>query len=117
MTAYLNALGLLCALGRGKAEVARRLLAGDSSGMQPHPQTIAGRSLPVGAVTGELPSLGNAPLQHVTRNNQLLLAALEEIEPDLHEAISRFGPSRVGVVMGTSTSGIQEATQGIARLT
>ncbi|MBK59164.1 MAG: beta-ketoacyl-[acyl-carrier-protein] synthase II [Pseudomonas sp.] len=117
MTAYLNALGLVCALGRGKAEVARRLLAGDSSGMQPHPQTIAGRSLPVGAVTGELPSLGNAPLQHVTRNNQLLLAALEEIEPDLHEAISRFGPSRVGVVMGTSTSGIQEATQGIARLT
>jgi 3-oxoacyl-[acyl-carrier-protein] synthase-1 len=117
MTAYLNALGLICALGRGKAEVARRLLAGDSSGMQPHPQTIAGRSLPVGAVTGELPSLGNAPLQHVTRNNQLLLAALEEIEPDLHEAISRFGPSRVGVVMGTSTSGIQEATQGIARLT
>ncbi|MDX2352082.1 beta-ketoacyl-[acyl-carrier-protein] synthase family protein [Stutzerimonas xanthomarina] len=117
MTAYLNALGLVCALGRGKAEVARRLLAGDSSDMQPHPQTIAGRSLPVGAVTGELPSLGNAPLQHVTRNNQLLLAALEEIEPDLHEAISRFGPSRVGVVMGTSTSGIQEATQGIARLT
>ncbi|MGE6531101.1 beta-ketoacyl-[acyl-carrier-protein] synthase family protein [Pseudomonas sp. NPDC077382] len=117
MTAYLNALGLICALGRGKAEVARRLLAGDSSGMQPHPQTIAGRSLPVGAVTGELPSLGNAPLQHVTRNNQLLLAALEEIEPELLAAISRFGPSRVGVVMGTSTSGIQEATQGIARLT
>ena len=117
MTAYLNALGLICALGRGKAEVARRLLAGDSSGMQPHPQTIAGRSLPVGAVTGELPSLGNAPLQHVTRNNQLLLAALEEIEPDLHDAIFRFGPSCVGVVMGTSTSGIQEATQGIARLT
>jgi len=117
MTAYLNALGLVCALGRGKAEVARRLLAGDSSGMQPHPQTIAGRSLPVGAVTGELPSLGNAPLQHVTRNNQLLLAALEEIEPELLAAISRFGPSRVGVVMGTSTSGIQEATQGIARLT
>ncbi|WP_019341311.1 beta-ketoacyl-[acyl-carrier-protein] synthase family protein [Stutzerimonas stutzeri] len=116
MTAYLNALGLICALGRGKAEVAQRLLAGDGSGMQPHPQAIAGRSLPVGAVTSELPSLGNAPLQHVTRNNQLLLAALEEIEPELHEAISRFGPGRVGVVMGTSTSGIQEATQGIARL-
>jgi 3-oxoacyl-[acyl-carrier-protein] synthase-1 len=116
MTAYLNALGLICALGRGKAEVARRLLAGDSSGMQPHPQMIAGRRLPVGAVTGELPSLADAPLQHATRNNQLLLAALDEIEHEVHEAISRFGPSRVGVVMGTSTSGIQEATQGIARL-
>ncbi|WP_417787801.1 beta-ketoacyl-[acyl-carrier-protein] synthase family protein [Stutzerimonas xanthomarina] len=116
MTAYLNALGLICALGRGKAEVAQRLLAGDGSGMQPHPQRIAGRSLPVGAVTGKLPSLADAPLQHATRNNQLLLAALDEIECEVHEAISRFGPSRVGVVMGTSTSGIQEATQGIARL-
>lgn len=116
MTAYLNALGLICALGRGKAEVARRLLAGDSSGMQTHLQMIAGRRLPVGAVTVELPSLADAPLQHATRNNQLLLAALDEIEHEVHEAISRFGPSRVGVVMGTSTSGIQEATQGIARL-
>ena len=100
MTAYLNALGLICALGRGKAEVARRLLAGDSSGMQPHPQMIAGRRLPVGAVTVELPSLADAPLQHATRNNQLLLAALDEIACEVDEAISRFGPSRVGVVMG-----------------
>ena len=29
MTAYLNALGLVCALGRDQAEVARRLFAGD----------------------------------------------------------------------------------------
>ncbi|WP_407294763.1 beta-ketoacyl-[acyl-carrier-protein] synthase family protein [Stutzerimonas zhaodongensis] len=116
MTAYLNALGLICALGRGKAEVARRLLAGDSSGMQPHPQMVAGRRLPVGAVTADLPSLGNTPQRHVTRNNRLLLAALEEIETDLQEAIIRFGPGRVGVVIGTSTSGIQEATQGIASL-
>lgn len=117
MTAYLNALGLICALGRGKADVAKCLLEGDNSGMRLHPRTIAGRSLPVGAVSGELPALVSAPLRHVTRNNQLLLAALDEIEADVHQAISRFGPSRVGVVMGTSTSGIQEAIEGIARLT
>jgi len=116
MTAYLNALGLICALGRGKAEVARRLLEGDGSGMRAAVQTIAGRHLPVGAVTGELPSLVNAPLPHVTRNNRLLLAAVEEIETELHEAIARFGPARIGVVMGTSTSGIQEAAEGIASL-
>jgi 3-oxoacyl-[acyl-carrier-protein] synthase I len=116
MTSYLNALGLICALGRGKAEVARRLLEGDSSGMQPNPQLVAGRTLPVGAVTGELPSLRDSPPRHVTRNNQLLLAAVEEIETELNEAIVRFGPARIGVVMGTSTSGIQEATLGIAGL-
>lgn len=116
MTAYLNALGLICALGRGKAEVARRLLGGDGSGMQPYPKAATGRQLPVGAVTKQLPSLADTPLQHATRNNQMLLAALEEIEADLHEAIARFGRSRIGVVMGTSTTGIQEATQGITDL-
>lgn len=116
MTAYLNALGLICALGRGKAEVARRLFEGDGSGMQPYPEPVAGRRLPVGAVSGDLPSLGVADARHLTRNNQLLLAAVEQIEDELQEAIARFGPARVGVVLGTSTTGIQEATQGITGL-
>lgn len=116
MTAYLNALGLICALGRGKAEVTRCLLEGDISGMQPYPQPVGGRQLPVGAVTGELPSLGDADSRHRTRNNQLLLAAVEQIDAELQDAIARFGPARIGVVLGTSTTGIQEATLGITGL-
>ncbi|HCA00568.1 MAG TPA: beta-ketoacyl-[acyl-carrier-protein] synthase II, partial [Pseudomonas sp.] len=46
---------VICALGSGKAEVARRLFAGDTSGMQPHTQPVAGRRLPVGAVRSALP--------------------------------------------------------------
>ncbi|MCQ4312541.1 beta-ketoacyl-[acyl-carrier-protein] synthase family protein [Pseudomonas stutzeri] len=116
MTAYLNALGVICALGRGKAEVARRLLAGDGSGMKNCPKRVAGRTLPVGAVTAELPSLAGAELHDATRNNQLLLAAAEEIRAEISAAIARFGAARIGVVIGTSTSGIQEATQGVAGL-
>ena len=33
MTAYLNALGIICSLGRGPDEVAHRLVAGDCSGI------------------------------------------------------------------------------------
>lgn len=116
MTAYLNALGVICAIGRGKADVARRLLAGDASGMQPYPCLIGGRSLPVGAVTGELPSLADANLRERTRNNQLLLAVTDEISADIEAAIARFGRARVGVVIGTSTSGIEEATRSLAKL-
>jgi len=116
MTVYLNALGVICALGRGKAEVARRLLAGDGSGMRNHPDRVAGRELPVGAVAAELPSLAGAELRDATRNNQLLLAATEEIAAEISAAIVRFGTARIGVVIGTSTTGIQEATQGIAGL-
>lgn len=116
MTAYLNALGVVCALGRGKREVARRLFAGDSSGMQRYPEPVAGRSLPVGAVKVDLPELDNEALRHRTRNNRLLLAAVEEIAGDIEAAVARFGTSRIGVVIGTSTSGIQEATLGLAGL-
>lgn len=116
MSAYLNALGVVCALGRGKTEVMQRLLEGDSSGMRPWPVPVAGRVLPVGAVDAELPSLADATLREATRNNRLLLAAFEEIEADVANAIARFGPARIGVVLGTSTTGIQEASQGIAGL-
>ena len=116
MTAYLDALGVICALGSGKAEVARRLFAGDTSGMQPHPQPVAGRRLPVGAVRSALPALPNDDPRHATRNNQLLLAAALEIEGDIRKAIARYGQSRIGVILGTSTTGIQEAAQGIAGL-
>ncbi len=116
MTAYLNALGVICALGSGKAEVAGRLFAGDTSGMQVHPQPVAGRRLPVGAARCALPALPCDDPRHATRNNQLLLAAALEIESDIRTAIARYGQSRIGVVLGTSTTGIQEASQGIAGL-
>ncbi|AIR89062.1 beta-ketoacyl-[acyl-carrier-protein] synthase family protein [Pseudomonas cremoricolorata] len=112
MSAYLNALGLVCALGRGQQEVARRLFAGDASGMQPSAGWVAERVLPVGAVSGELPAVP-LPEQH-SRNNQLLYCAALQIEPAIRDAIARFGAARVAVVLGTSTSGIAEASAGIA---
>ncbi|WP_028238186.1 beta-ketoacyl-[acyl-carrier-protein] synthase family protein [Stutzerimonas azotifigens] len=114
MTAYLNALGVICALGRGQAEVCARLLAGDTSGMRPYPTPVAGMSLPVGAVSGALPALADPAPGEDTRNNRLLLAALEEIDADVQAAIAHYGRARIGVVIGTSTTGILEAAAGIA---
>lgn len=109
MTAYLNALGLVCALGRDQAEVARRLFAGDSSGMIGAEGWVPETTVIVGAVAGAL-----QPLAGESRNNQLLHEAALQIETPIRKAIARFGPQRVGVVLGTSTSGIEEASQGIA---
>jgi len=114
LSAYLNALGLLCALGQGKAEVARGLFAGDTAGMQPTLGWIPERQPPVGTVTAALPAWPAAWTPYFSRNNQLLLAALTEIEPQVRQAIERHGPARIGVVLGTSTSGIHEASLGIA---
>jgi 3-oxoacyl-[acyl-carrier-protein] synthase-1 len=114
MTAYLNALGLVCALGRDKQEVARHLFAGDCGGMREQAGWVPQRSLPVGAVQGNLATLPADMSRHHSRNNQLLLEATLQIRPDIDSAIQTYGRDRIGVVLGTSTSGIDEASQGLA---
>ncbi|KOX99360.1 beta-ketoacyl-[acyl-carrier-protein] synthase family protein [Pseudomonas nunensis] len=114
MTAYLNALGLICALGRDKQEVARNLFAGDCSGMRSEAGWVVERSLPVAAVRGELAQIPPEMSEQRSRNNQLLLEAALQIRPEIDRAILTYGPGRVGVVLGTSTSGIDEASRGLA---
>jgi 3-oxoacyl-[acyl-carrier-protein] synthase-1 len=115
MAAYLSALGLNCALGQGKQAVAAALFAGDTRGMRLQSGWVSERALTVGAVPGELPALPALPGHPPSRNNQLLLAAALEIESELRAAINRFGAGRIGVVLGTSTSGIEEASLGIGQ--
>ncbi|QNH06168.1 beta-ketoacyl-[acyl-carrier-protein] synthase family protein [Pseudomonas sp. B11D7D] len=112
---YLNALGLLCALGEGKQAVADALFAGDTSGMRAEDGWVSERSLTVGAVHVDLPAMPPGFEASHSRNNQLLLAAAQQIEAELHAAIARYGAHRVGLVLGTSTSGIREAGEHIAR--
>jgi 3-oxoacyl-[acyl-carrier-protein] synthase-1 len=114
MTAYLNALGLICALGNNRADVARKLFAADGSGMSEQGDWVPERRLPVGAVKAPLPAIPEAMLNQGSRNNQLLLAAALQIEGEIRQAIQRYGGERIGVILGTSTSGIDEASHGIA---
>ncbi|NVL48310.1 beta-ketoacyl-[acyl-carrier-protein] synthase II, partial [Pseudomonas syringae pv. actinidiae] len=51
--------------------------------------------------------------QH-SRNNQLLLAAALQIEDEIGQAIEQYGAGRIGVIIGTSTSGIDEASSSMA---
>ncbi|MDO4698462.1 MAG: beta-ketoacyl-ACP synthase [Pasteurellaceae bacterium] len=45
---------------------------------------------------------------HRSRNNQLLWHSLAQIEPLIEQAIVRFGRERIAVVIGTSTTGVDE---------
>ncbi|VCU71377.1 3-oxoacyl-[acyl-carrier-protein] synthase 2 [Pigmentiphaga humi] len=109
MKTWLGPPGLVCALGSGIAEVRARLHAGDTSGMRPRAGWIAGRTPVLGAYEGVLPEWpGHIPAHHRTRNNRLLLAAARQIEPALRNALARHGAHRVAVVLGTSTSGVDD---------
>ena len=114
MTAYLNALGVICALGRDKPAVARNLFAGDCSGMRRESGWVPERELPVAAVHGDLAPIPDALADQRSRNNQLLLEAALQIRDDIEQAIQTYGRERIGVVLGTSTSGIDEASRGLA---
>ncbi|HEY0490517.1 MAG TPA: beta-ketoacyl-ACP synthase [Telluria sp.] len=105
MNLFLNECGIVCALGDNLAEVRRRMFAGDS-GVKPTMDWSPGRMLPAGGAQGVLPDGAALPLAARSRNNQLALAALAQIRPAVDTAIARFGAGRVGVVLGTSTSGI-----------
>lgn len=107
MKFYLNDLGMVSALGNTKAETLQRLLAGDRSGLRPSELLFNGPAIYVGAVRAELPSISSCHSVYDCRNNQLLLAALAQIKPTVDDLIRRVGADRVGVVIGTSTSGLR----------
>ncbi|MBI3285466.1 MAG: beta-ketoacyl-ACP synthase [Burkholderiales bacterium] len=106
MKLYLNHCGMVCALGDNHRDIKRRLLDEASTGVLPTDAWSAGRLLPLGRVESDLPDLGARPATMRSRNNQLALAALAQIRPAVDAAIARFGADRVGIVIGTSTSGI-----------
>lgn len=112
MSLYLNDLGLLCAAGNGKADVLKRLLAGDRSGLAASDEF--GARCFVGAVNAELPEIPQRYSLYNCRNNRLLLAALSQIQSTVHDTISRFGSDRIGIVLGTSTSGVRNTEFALA---
>jgi 3-oxoacyl-[acyl-carrier-protein] synthase-1 len=111
---YLHALGIVNALGSDVASVRNGLSAGSTAGMRPHTDLVPGRAVIVGTVMQELPPIEAACSAYASRNNRLLRAAVEQIRPQIDHALARYGAERIGIVLGTSTSGIAEAERGFA---
>ncbi|HDR9086231.1 TPA: beta-ketoacyl-[acyl-carrier-protein] synthase family protein [Burkholderia vietnamiensis] len=113
-TVYLSAPGMINALGATTDAIVDALGRGVAPGMAPRADAPAGGW--VGRVTAPLECAPPAALAHFDcRNNRLLLAALAQIQPLVDAAIARYGPRRIGVVIGTSTSGVDAAEHALAR--
>ena len=112
----LPAVGVVTALGSGVEETWPRLVAGDQSRLTLRDDLVPERPLLVGAVRDPLPSIPETLRRYACRNNQLVLAALGQIERRIRMAIEIQGAERVGVVMGTSTSGVAAAEAAVAHV-
>ena len=108
---YLNQLGMISPLGNSLDATKRALLELAQSGVALSDGYSPGRHC---RLAGSMAICHcrrwmTWPLPDRSRNNQIALAALQQIRPAVQNAIERFGGARVGVVIGTSTSGVGEA--------
>ncbi len=106
-------LGVVCPLGRNVTEVSRRMFRGDQRGFIRSSEFIPGRECFVGAVGGDLPECPAGFAGMWSRNTALSLVAMEQIEELVRECRARFGQERIGVVLGSSTSGIAEGERAV----
>jgi 3-oxoacyl-[acyl-carrier-protein] synthase I len=113
MSCRLSALGIVNALGVGGDEVWSRLLDGEPSRLVDRADLAPDRVLRVGAVNDPLPRIDARLARYDCRNNAMALAALQQIAEPIARAVREHGAERVGVVMGTSTSGVSDAEAAI----
>ncbi|WP_024304123.1 beta-ketoacyl-[acyl-carrier-protein] synthase family protein [Pseudogulbenkiania sp. MAI-1] len=115
MKVYLNDLAMINALGSDLATIRERLFAGAGDGMvREAGWLVGGGEALVGRVQATLPDIPPALARYASRNNRLLLAALAPLRPALDAMIARYGKPRIAIVLGTSTSGIEETEKAVA---
>jgi 3-oxoacyl-[acyl-carrier-protein] synthase-1 len=111
---YLSDIGICCALGSSKKEVADAAFKGNAEGMRYDTHYLqAEHGCYLGHAYGELAIIPASLKRFQSRNNQLLLTALQQIKPAIERAISIYGKTRIAVVIGSSTSGIEEGENAL----
>ena len=110
---FLSQFGIICCLGASKTEVYSNLISGSQKGIISQSDFIPQKTLKLGTVTENLPEIPKNFSAYNTRCNQLLLAAYLQIEEYAKTAIKNYGKDRIGIVIGTGTTGIAEVEQAL----
>lgn len=108
---YINAWEVANALGGDRRGVADALLA-SRKGIN-GTWRVGEREVPVARLDVEPASLPDSLAQWESRNNRLVLHCLTPLMPQVQAALAKWGPHRIGVIVGTSTSGISETEHAL----
>ncbi len=108
---YINAWDVANSLGGDRDRVAAGLLAG-RRGIN-SAWRLGERDVPVAMLAQEPEPLHGDLSQWESRNNRLVRHCLKPLMPRIEAAIAKWGPHRIGVVIGTSTSGISETEHAL----
>ncbi|MCI5850855.1 MAG: beta-ketoacyl-ACP synthase [Sutterellaceae bacterium] len=111
---YVNAVSLNNALGATPEEILSSLASGTAPGMRRDPAWLLdGYSAFFGHMAPLAGSFPETLSPHRSRNNSALAAAWDS-NPEFARLLSSENPERVAVVLGTSTSGIDEADRFVS---
>ncbi|MDJ0846885.1 MAG: beta-ketoacyl-ACP synthase [Myxococcota bacterium] len=99
-------------LGASTAEVMASLRRGRPALSAPPPETPF--AAPTGVVTARLAPLPEALREYDSRNNRFIQQALDELRSALEAARERFGASRLGICVGSSTAAMDETERAYA---
>lgn len=106
---YLHAPALVSTLGSGLDAHVQALLHPPAHPLSYLDRWALGQNRAFGAIDRPLrPFPENLPAQHQSRNNQLLWDALAQLEAPIDALLTRYGKQRIAVIIGTSTSGVDE---------
>lgn len=105
---YLNQLGIISCLGSGKQIHLDSFLKGKNSCFKKSDFFTPGKLQNLGFITSELPNIPESLNEYKCRNNQISLAALLQIKPEIDVAIEKYGKHRVAILAASSTTGIKE---------
>ena len=110
---YLSEPAVHCTLGRNAQELRATLVTAGAAVPAPKQLFTCQGDRWVAAVQGELAPLPSALADFDCRNNRLAASALSQLQDRLDKAITRYGRARIGVVMGTSTTGIAQSEAAV----
>jgi 3-oxoacyl-[acyl-carrier-protein] synthase-1 len=110
---YINAWGLLNPLGGSCSEVADNLFKGSQQGFVLRDDLLHQDSIHVAQISTDLPELEDYPRHFQSRNNQLAFLAYQQIATTVEQLKLRYPVERIGVILGTSTSGIAQGEQAM----
>lgn len=103
---YIQQVAAICALGPDIATIDRNLFTASQSPLTFTDAYSPDRPLPLGVVS-------HIPEAADTRNNSLLATAIAPLRAQIEILKARFGAERIGVIVGSSTSGIAEGEMAV----
>ena len=103
---YINAYSAVANTGDNISCMFQNMLKEGADFLAPDDSVVKGSSFYLGRIKTELPEIKDE--KYNLRCNRILLYCVQQIKDKIDAAVARYGNDRVGIVIGTTNSGVDE---------